>query len=125
MNADELKKTDEIVRALRDYASDCDGDEACFQCTFAWICDELDNNAPKIIANLIDSLTAQLAESQRREKAAVADFEILKGCKIKSDCCRACRVCKKSVVNKGSCYHGKCEGFEYRDPLETEKGETE
>jgi len=71
MNADELKKADEIVRALRSYASDCGDDDAYHQCTFAWICDELDGNAPKIIADLIDSLNAQLTESQRREKAAV------------------------------------------------------
>lgn len=69
---DELKKADEVVRALRDYASDCDSDsEYCFQCTFAWVCDKFDNNAPKIIADLIESLTAQLSASQRREKAAV------------------------------------------------------
>ena len=64
MNADELKKADEIVRALRDFASDCDNDD---ECTFAWVCDKCGNNAPKIIADLIESLTAQLAESQRGE----------------------------------------------------------
>ena len=58
---------DTVVRALRDYASDCDGDETCCQCDFAWVCDKFDYNAPKIIADLIDSLTAQLAKSQRRE----------------------------------------------------------
>ena len=59
---DELKKADEVVRALRDYASDCDSDsEYCFQCTFACVCDKFDNNAPKIIADLIESLTEQLA----------------------------------------------------------------
>lgn len=62
---------DEIVRALRCYASDCNDDEACFQCTFAWMCNKLDGNAPEIIAARIDSLTSQLAESQRREQAAV------------------------------------------------------
>ena len=62
---------DEIVRALRDYASDCDSDsEYCFQCTFACVCDKFDNNAPKIIADLIDSLTAKLVESQRRAQDA-------------------------------------------------------
>ena len=66
MNHDELKKADEIVRALRDYAADCE-DEFCCQCTFAWVCDRCGNNAPKIIADLIENLTAQLAESQRRE----------------------------------------------------------
>ena len=69
MNADEIEKAKEIVRALRDYASGCDDDEACFQCTFAWVCDKCGNNAPKIIADLIENLTAQLTESQRMEKA--------------------------------------------------------
>ena len=69
----ELKKADEIVRALRDYASDCDDDEACCQCTFAWVCDKCGNNAPKIIADLIDSLTAQLASvTAERDEAANA-----------------------------------------------------
>ena len=67
MNADELKKADEIVRALRDYAADCDD---CFECIFAGLCDICGNTATKVIVDLIDSLTAQLAESQRREKAA-------------------------------------------------------
>ena len=66
---------DEIVRALRCYASDCNNDDACKQCTFAWMCDKCDGNAPKIIAALIDSLTSQLAKSQRREKAAVEQIE--------------------------------------------------
>ena len=70
MNADEIEKAKEIARLMRDYASDCDDDEACFQCTFACVCDKFDNNAPKIIADLIDSLTAQLTESQRRAQDA-------------------------------------------------------
>ena len=87
---DEIKKADEIVRALRDYASDCDGDETCCQCTFAWVCDKFDNNAPKIIADLIESLTAQLTESQRREKE---DAELIRKIYFATDedlcdCCR-------------------------------------
>ena len=70
MNADEIEKAKEIVRLLRDYASDCDDDEACCQCTFAWVCDKCGSNAPKIIADLIESLTAQLTESQRRAQDA-------------------------------------------------------
>ena len=62
---------DEVVRALRDYASDCDSDsEYCFQCTFACVCDKFDNNAPKTIADLIDSLTAQLASVTAERDAA-------------------------------------------------------
>ena len=87
---DELKKADEIVGALRDYASDCDDDEACCQCTFAWVCDKCGSNAPKIIADLIESLTAQLTESQRREKA---DAELIRKIYFATDedlcdCCR-------------------------------------
>ena len=67
----ELKNADEVVRALRDYASDCDSDsEYCLQCTFACVCDKLDNNAPKIIADLIDNLTAQLAAVTAERDAA-------------------------------------------------------
>ena len=80
----------EIVRMLRDYASDCDDDEACCQCTFAWVCDRCGSNAPKIIADLIDSLAAQLTESQRREKA---DAELIRKIYFATDedlcdCCR-------------------------------------
>ena len=56
----ELKKADEIVRALRDYASDCDDCSDCLYCDFSCVCGKFDYNAPKIIADLIDSLTAQL-----------------------------------------------------------------
>jgi hypothetical protein len=56
-----MKSTDEIVRALQNYASDCGADEACFQCTVAWMCDELGGNAPKIIANTVERLQSKLA----------------------------------------------------------------
>ena len=103
MNADELKKADEIVRALRDYASDCDDGEACRQCTFAWMCDECSGNAPKIIADLIDSLTAQLAESRRRAERAVEDLAFACGSQPNtSDDCSICDICKYKQ-NDGSC----------------------
>ena len=87
---DEIKKADEIVRALRDYASDCDDCSDCFQCDFACICGKCGGNAPKIIADLIESLTAQLTESQRREKA---DAELIRKIYFATDedlcdCCR-------------------------------------
>ena len=91
MDADEIEKAKEIVRALRDYASDCDSDsEYCFQCTFACVCDKFDNNAPKIIADLIENLTAQLTESQRREEE---DAELIRKIYFATDedlcdCCR-------------------------------------
>ena len=67
MNADEIEKAKEIVRALRDYASDCDDDD-CFQCTFACVCGKCGNNAPKIIADLIENLTSQLADYHHMEQ---------------------------------------------------------
>lgn len=68
MNADELKKADEIVRAMRDYASDCDDCSDCLYCDFACVCGKFDYNAPKIIADLIESLTAQLTDYHHMSK---------------------------------------------------------
>ena len=90
MNADEIEKAKKIVRALRDYASDCDDCSDCFQCDFACVCGKCGSNAPKIIADLIDSLTAQLTESQRREKE---DAELIRKIYFATDedlcdCCR-------------------------------------
>ena len=105
----ELKKADEVVRALRDYASDCDGD-VCFLCTFACVCDKFGGNAPKIIADLIESLTAQLAESERREKAAVEDINLLEDC----------GVCKHHDLDSCDLAGTECH-FEWRGP-QAEKG---
>ena len=90
MNADEIEKAKEIVRALRDYASDCDDCCDCFRCDFACVCGKFDYNAPKIIADLIESLTAQLTESQRKERA---DAELIRKIYFATDedlcdCCR-------------------------------------
>ena len=52
-------KYDELIKALRSYASDCDDDDACSQCTFAWMCERLDGNAPKIIADALEALQAE------------------------------------------------------------------
>jgi len=75
MNADELKKADEIVRALRCTKSQ---NKNCENCKYAvWMDDDsglLDfcntNALESDAADLIDSLTAQLSESQRRERDA-------------------------------------------------------
>ena len=111
----------EIVRALRDYASDCD-DCDCFQCDFACVCGKCGGNAPKIIADLIDSLAAQLTESQRREKAAVEDIARLVASTPDIKC---------SIVCDGDCLDctgsatGTPRGYHYRGPQEAEKGEAE
>ena len=112
MNADEIEKADEIVRALRDYASDCD-DCDCFLCDFACVCGKCGNNAPKIISDLIESLTAQLTESERREKAAVEDINLLEDCS----------VCKHHDLDSCDLAGTKCH-FEWRGPQD-EKGEAE
>ena len=96
----ELKKADEVVRALRDYASDCDSDsEYCFQCTFACVCDKFDNNAPKIIADLIESLTAQLTSVTAERDAAIND--------IPQDCYH-CKHKPEKETPKDECGCRKC-----------------
>ena len=111
----ELKKADEIVRALRDYASDCDDCGDCLRCDFACVCGEFDYNAPKIIADLIDSLTAQLNASQRREKAAVEYI---------ASQCRNINTCAnyRTEACKGPCCG--CQNWKWCGP-QAEKGEAE
>lgn len=111
---------DEIVRALRCYASDCNDDDACNQCTFAWMCDKCDGNAPEIIAARIDSLTSQLADSQRREQAAVEDIiDMEKSLPYGV----GCYYCKHYLPAGGD---GDCKNcnFEWRGP-QAGKGEAE
>ena len=95
MNADELKKADEIVRALRD-PENCD------------VLDYIDD-----AADLIDSLTAQLAASQRMENAAVEDINLLEDC----------GVCKHHDLDSCDLAGTECH-FEWRGP-QAEKGEAE
>ena len=90
---DEIKKADEIVRNLHECA--CEGCPA----------DILD------AADLIDSLTAQLTASQRREKAAVEDINLLEDC----------GVCKHHDLDSCDLAGTKCQ-FEWRGPQEAEKG---
>ena len=96
MNADELKNADEVVRELRDTEN----------------CDVLDyiNDA----ADLIESLTAQLTESERREKAAVEDINLLEDC----------GVCKHHDLDSCDLAGTECH-FEWRGPQEAEKGEAD
>ena len=107
---DELKNADEIVRALR-CCGVYDDDKNCGECpicaTEKVCCSELMPQA----AALIDSLTAQLAESQRREKAAVEDINLLEDC----------GVCKHHDLDSCDLAGTKCQ-FEWRGPQEAEKG---
>ena len=85
---------DEIVKALRCYASDCGDADTCGQCTFAWMCEEMDGNAPKIIADLIERLNnfehsqravllARIAELEAQLANARNEPEVLRGKWIK------------------------------------------
>ena len=62
---------EQIMRALRSCARNCDGSHSCWHSAIL-----------KDAAALIESLTAQLAESRRREKAAVADLKHMDNCDI-------------------------------------------
>ena len=88
----ELKKAGESVRALRD-PENCD------------VLDYIDE-----AADLIESLTAQLAESRRREKAAVEDIKLLEDC----------GVCKHHDLDSCDLAGTECH-FEWRGP-QAEKG---
>ena len=122
MNADELKNADEIVRALRDYASDCDDCGDCLRCDFACVCGEFDYNAPKIIADLIESLTAQLAASQRREKAAVEDLNGL--ARFEKERCAYCLHDEECEPGEMLCSYKGDKAFEWRGP-QVGKGEAD
>ena len=55
---------EQIAKALRSCARNCDGSHGCWHSAVL-----------KEAASLIESLQSQLAESRRREKAAVADLQ--------------------------------------------------
>lgn len=147
---DELKKADEIVRALRCCLDlkEC----RCEGCVlYGQPCDGTFEGLTTAAADLIDSLTAQLAdyhhmsklvdgkmaenqrlrkineklqsklvESQRREKAAGEDI-----CRIFSAGVN-CIICKKvDGCPLKDCTIGFCKSFGYCGPLEAEKGEAE
>jgi hypothetical protein len=105
---------DEIVRALRENAEWCDANEYEVPICMG------DNQ--RGAADLIESLQAQLAESQRRERAAVED--------LSQDA--HCTLCKHHLSEGGDCYGvSKCAvnglrvGWEWRGPQEAGEGKTE
>ena len=73
-------------------------------------------------ADMIESLQAQLAASQRREKAAVEDFEGYM--KNRSERCAYCIHDDECEPGESLCYANVC-GFEWRGPQEAGKGDTE
>lgn len=66
-------------------------------------------------ADELSKVKAQLAVSQRRERAAVADLE------LRSDC----GFCAKAPMNGGSCYPDDldCPGWDWRGPQEAGEGD--
>jgi hypothetical protein len=90
----------EIVKTLRAIAKRCDGTHSC------WYSGTLKN-----AADCIESLQAQLAESQRREKAAVEVVRCGKcrhynttGC---SDGCGWCENMDRGVFDEHYCSRGE------------------
>ena len=111
MNADELKKADEIVRELRD-PENCD------------VLDYIDD-----AADLIDSLTAQLASVTADRDAAVNDIaHDCYHCKHKPDAEApkdeyGCRKCGCGCgVNALETRNAQLCHWEWRGPQEAEKG---
>lgn len=72
----------------------------------------------KTLSALIDSLAAQLTESQRREKAAVEDLEAILALACAAEVEGICNYCGDDGEN--------CTGTTgWRGPQEAEKGEAE
>lgn len=140
-----MMNADEIVRALK-----CTGNETehCKSCLYAiqskdkemirrgwWLDFCANEKIQRDAADLIESLQAQLAASQRREQAAVEDMEhiaseiekcnwVLKkdGEKVASLHLGRCAVCSHKYC--GDEYGGGCK-FEWRGPQEAGGGEAE
>ena len=96
---------DEIMRALKSNA-------------------EVNHHAAVMMmaADLIESLQAQLAASQRRERAAVEDMKLIVDAvreeHCDETCCFACKFdCDTSITDSGD-YACECPGFERDDCFE-------
>ena len=80
-------------------------------------------------ADLIESMQAQLAESQRRERAAVEDLEYACGSSGEFELRSICDICRRKQTD-GTC-PTQCEmnslaasnKWQWRGPQEAEKGE--
>ena len=121
---------DEIVKALRHcYQEDIHGCEDC-PLNESDLCYEA--NLELSAADLIESLQAQLAESQRRERAAIEDI-------LCNDHCDACKFqkdgvdeCEKNDFDCENCQSEKCvcrtcrdeDKWQWRGPQEGEPHET-
>ena len=123
---------EETVRALKWLAkvrTYCDTHMViCAECEFHGFCTDPDSDESigeqagwmKQAADLIESLQAQLAESQRREQAAVEDLK-------SANLCRHCGLnasCGSEIRSNRRAF-GVCKRWEYRGPQEAGKGEAE
>lgn len=102
---------DEIMRAFRERAKDSN------RRGFSGEASELME-----ISDLIESLQAQLAASQRRERAAVEDMKLIVDAvreeHCDETCCFACKFdCDTSITDSGD-YACECPGFERDDCFE-------
>jgi hypothetical protein len=113
---------DEIVRALR---------ESCTENEFAP--PMVTNRELTEAADLIESLQAQLAASQRRERAAVEDMKLIvdavREAHCDETCCFACKYDADFSIAPSGDWANECPGFErddcfeWRGPIEDGKGE--
>ena len=118
---------DEIVKALKL----CAGDRCCEGCI-----EEQSVRHWQIVmreaAGLIESLRAEVDESQRREQAAVEDVKIIADTYREKNCDDGiCGLCKFDADHGLDGDANECPGFEtddcfeWRGPQETGEGETE
>lgn len=86
------------------------------------------------LADLIESLQAQLATEKRRERAAVEDMKVMalamrESEELSEGCCFACAYDGQNLPDDAILIYGECPGyeaddcFEWRGPQEVWKGE--
>lgn len=95
---------DETVKDLREWAQSCMAADTRLVARLAEA------------ADLIESLQAQLAATQKRLEAAEKDITALG-----NESCESCKLCRKCPCCKPG-ERGVCKGFEWRGPQEAEKG---
>lgn len=109
----EQKNADEIIQTLRRMAENSRSKHDVLVAS----ADLLESQQARIT-----ELEAQLLESQRRERAAVEDFE---GCmKNEKERCAYCIHDDECEPGESLCYANVC-GFEWRGPQEAGEGETD
>ncbi len=101
--------------SLKKHLRLCAQNGDCYKCEMDNVCDP--NKLLTSAADLIESLQAQLAKSQRRERAAVDDMKVMalvmrESEEISEGCCFACKYDAQNLPGDVILAYGECPGYE-------------